>query len=257
MIRSFLRAALILNLATVCNAQMKAPSPVDIEEKLGQQIAMDVVLKDEMGADVTLRHLIDKPTILIFNYFKCPGICPVLIHNMVDVINKMPIEPGREYQLIAVSFDPTDTPELAREKKASYLNQLRRPFAPDAWHFLTGTAENTHAVADSAGFQYRQQGDMYAHPGAIILLTPMGTISRYLYGTSFVPSDVEMAVKQAAGSQVIPTVSKLLSFCYAYDPAGRTYVLSVTRLAGVATLIIVAIFAVSILWKKAKKKELS
>jgi protein SCO1 len=252
MIRNFLMAALILNIAMTGNAQMKTPPNVGIDEKLGKQVAMDVVLKDENGNDVTLRNLIDKPVVLMFNYFRCPGICPVLINNTVDVINRIQIEPGKDFRLIAVSFDPIDTPEIAREKKANYLNQVRRPFAPDTWHFLTGTAENTKAVADSAGFQYRKQGDMYAHPGAIILLTPKGIISRYLYGTSFVTADVEMAVKEAAGGQVIPTVSKLLSFCYAYDPAGRGYVLNVTRLAGSITLLIAAVFAILVLWRKIK-----
>jgi protein SCO1/2 len=216
---------------------------------------MDAVLKDENGADVTLRRLIDGPTILMFNYFRCPGVCPELIHNMVDVINRIPIEPGKDFKLIAVSFDPVDTPEIAREKKANYLNQVRRPFMPDAWHFLTGTAENTRAVADSAGFQYRQQGDMYDHPGAIILLTPKGIISRYVYGTGFVTADVEMAVKEAAGGHVVPTVSRMLSFCYTRDPAGRGYMLNVTRLAGVGTLLVAAVFAISVLWRRTKKRK--
>jgi len=241
-----------MNFAMTGNAQMKAPPNVGIDEKLGKQVAMDVVLKDENGVEVTLRSLIDKPTILMFNYFRCPGVCPELINNMVGVINRIQIEPGKDFRLIAVSFDPTDTPDLAREKKANYLNQMRRPFTPETWHFLTGTAENTKTVADSAGFQFSRQGDMFAHPGAIILLTPKGIISRYLYGTSFVPADVEMAVKGAAGSQIIPTVSRILSYCYTYDPAGRGYVLNVTRLAGIMTLLLAAIFAILVLRRRKK-----
>jgi protein SCO1/2 len=213
---------------------------------------MDTLLKDENGNDVTLRQLVDKPTILIFNYLRCPGICPVLISGMVEVINQMPLEPGKDFRLIAVSFDPTDTPDKAREKKANYLNQMRRPFPPDAWHFLTGNALNTKTVADSAGFNYRQQGDMYVHPGAIIVLTPQGIISRYLYGTSFLPADVAMAVQEAARGQVRPTISKMLSFCYTYDPEGRRYVFSVTRLFGVLILALVVVYAVFVLLKRAK-----
>jgi protein SCO1 len=256
MLRIILMAALILNFAAACNAQIKSPPDIGIDEKLGKQVSRDVVLKDENGNDITLRGLIDKPTILMFNYFRCPGICPVLINNMVEVINRIQMEPGKDFRLVAVSFDPADTPPLAREKKANYLNQMRRPFQPDTWHFLTGTAENTKAVADSAGFQFRKQGDMYAHPGAIILLTPEGIISRYLYGTSFVPADVEMAVKEAAGGQVIPTVSRLLSFCYTKDPAGRGYVLNVTRLVGAITLVVAAIIVLFFLRGRTKKREL-
>ncbi len=254
--RTLLSAVLFLTFSLTCGAQMKAPADIGIDEKLGAQVAMDTVLKDEDGNDVVLRRLIDKPTILIFNYFRCPGICPVLISNMVGVVNRMQLEPGRDFRLVAVSFDPTDTPELARGKKANYLNQMKRPFSPDAWHFLTGTAENTKAVADSAGFNYRRQGDMYMHPGAIIVLTPKGVISRYLYGTSFVPADVELAVKQAAGGQIIPTISRVLAFCYTYDPAGRKYVFNITRFVGAATLVLAAVFLILVLRKRSKTREL-
>jgi protein SCO1/2 len=253
--RILLMTVLIAGAAGQGNAQMKASADIGIDEKLGAQVALDTVLKDENANDVTLRQLVDKPTILIFNYFRCAGICPVLISNMVAVVNQMQFEPGGDYRLVAVSFDPTDTPELAREKKANYLNQMRRPFSPDAWHFLTGTAENTKTVADSAGFNYRRQGDMYVHPGAIIVLTPKGIISRYLYGTNFVPADVAMAVREAAGGQVVPTIARVLSFCYSYDPEGRGYVLNVTRLVGAVTLVLAAVFVFFVLRGKSKKKE--
>jgi protein SCO1/2 len=248
-------AVLALCFSVAGSAQMKTFSDVGIDEKLGAKVALDTALKDENGKDVTLRQLIDKPTILLFNYFRCPGICPVLISNMVQVVNKMNLNPGKDYRLIAVSFDPTDTPEKAVEKKANYLNQMKRPFSPDDWHFLTGSAENTRTVADSAGFNYHSQGDMYVHPGAIIVLTPEGVISRYLYGTSFVPADVEIAINEAAGGQVLPSISRVLSFCYVSDPQGRGRVFSVTRFAGAGTLVIAAVFIVFVL--RSKKNNLN
>jgi protein SCO1/2 len=256
-VRAFLASVIFLVFALTGQTQTKTSSDAGIDEKLGMQVAMDTVLKDENGNDVTLRQLIDKPTILIFNYFRCAGICPVLISNMVSVINRIQLDPGKDFRLIAVSFDPTDTPQMAREKKANYLNQLRRPLSPDAWHFLTGTEENTRIVADSAGFNYRRQGDMYIHPGAIIVLTPKGIISRYLYGTSFVPVDVAMAVDEAKGGRVIPTISKAIAFCFGYDPAGRGYVLNVTRLMGTVTLVLVGVFAIFFLRSKSRKKRQS
>jgi len=246
---------LVLCISVAGNAQMKTSADVGIDEKLGAKVALDTVLKDENGKDVALRQLIDKPTILFFNYFRCPGICPVLISNMVHVVNQMNLTPGNDYRLIAVSFDPTDTPEKAAEKKANYLNQMRRPFSPDDWHFLTGSAENTRTVADSTGFNYHPQGDMYVHPGAIIVLTPKGVISRYLYGTSFVPADVEIAIKEAAGGQVLPTVSRVLSFCYVSDPEGRGRVFSITRFAGAATLLLAGVFIVFVLVGKSRRKS--
>jgi protein SCO1/2 len=174
---------------------------------------------------------------------------------MVEVVNRMELEPGKDFKLAAISFDPRDTPEAARQKKANYLNQMRRPFRPEAWLFLTGSAQDTKAVADSAGFRYRREGDMYVHPGAIIVLTPEGVISRYLYGTDFLPADVAMAVREAARGQVRPTISKMLAFCYTYDPEGRGYVFSVTRLVGAMTLVLAGIFVVIVVWGKARKKK--
>jgi protein SCO1 len=247
MFQKILVCILLVIFALAGNAQMRTPSDVGIDEKLGSQVALDAVLKDENGKDATLRQYVDKPTILIFNYFRCPGICPVLINSVVDVVNRMQLEPGKEYRIVAVSFDHTDTPEMARQKKANYLNQMRRPFSPDNWHFLTGTAENVKAVADSAGFQYRQQGEMYVHPGAIMVLTPKGILSRYLYGTSFLAADVEIAVKEAAEGGVLPSISRVLAFCYVSDPQGRGRVFSVTRFVGAATLVIAGIFIVFVL----------
>jgi protein SCO1 len=252
--RKMLGIVLFLCFAMAGNAQMKARSDIGIDEKLGSPVALDVPLKDENGRDVTLRQYVDRPTILMFNYFRCPGICPVLINGLVDIVNKMQLEPGKDFRLIAVSFDPTDTPELASQKKANYLNQMRRPFSPDSWHFLTGPAENTKAVADSAGFNYRLQGDMYVHPGAIMVLTPKGVLSRYLYGTSFLQADVAMAVQEAAGGQVLPSISKVLAFCYVSDPEGRGRVFSITRFAGAATLVIAAVLLVFVFRGKSRKK---
>jgi protein SCO1/2 len=254
MARNIAGFILVLCCALPGKAQMKTPPDIGIDEKLGSQVALDTPLRDENGNDVTLRRYVDKPTILMFNYFRCPGICPVLINSLVDVVNRTDLEPGKDFRLVAVSFDPTDTPELAREKKANYLNQMKRPFSPDSWHFLTGTAENTRAVADSAGFNYRQERDMYVHPGAVMVLTPKGILSRYLYGTSFLPADVAMAVREAAGGQVLPSIARVLSFCYVSDPKGRDRVFSITRFAGAATLAIAAVFLVFILSGKSRKR---
>lgn len=235
-------------------AQTKSGSGVDVEEKLGEEVALDVPLKDENGNETTLRALVDKPTILIFNYFRCPGICPIILSSVVKVVNEMDLEPGKDYRLIAVSFDPTDTPEMALKKKANYLNMMRRPFPPDAWYFLTGTAENTKAVADSTGYVYQKQDDMYAHPGVIMVLTSKGVLSRYIYGTTYLPAEVAMAIREAAAGEVRPTISKVLSFCYSYDPEGRRYVFSITRLFGAAILALVAVFLIFVIFRKKKKK---
>jgi len=253
MVWRILALLVVLPCALSGNAQTRTSSDIGIDERLGSAVALDTPLKDENGNDVSLRRYVDKPTVLMFNYFRCPGICPVIINSMVDVINQMPLEPGKDYRLVAVSFDPTDTPELAREKKANYLNQIRRAFSPDNWHFLTGNPEAVRTVADSAGFKYLPTGDMFVHPGAVMVLTPEGRLSRYLYGTNYLPADVAMAVQEAKAGQVRPTISKMLSFCYITDPQGRGRVFSITRFLGAATLVLAGVFLIFILRSRKSK----
>lgn len=255
MTRIFLIVAFLLASELNGNAQKKTTIDIGVDEKLGSQVALDAILKDENGNDVTLRQLVDKPTILILNFFRCPGICPILINNMVEMVNRMELVPGKDFKLVALSFDPTDTPDMARRKKANYLNQMRKPFPPDAWHFLTGSEESIKAVADSTGYKFRKQGDMYMHPAAIMVLTPKGILSRYLYGTNYLPADVTLAIREAAEGQVRPTISRALSFCYTYDPDGRRYVFSVTRLAGAVILVFACIFVIFVLKGRAQKKK--
>jgi protein SCO1/2 len=252
MARLFSVWILFMIFALAGDAQTRTSSDIGIDEKLGARVAIGAALRDESGKPVTLRQYLDKPTILMFNYFRCPGICPVMINSMVDAVNRMQLEPGKDYRLIAVSFDPTDTPGLAREKKANYLNQMRRPFSPDSWHFLTGDPENVKVVTDSAGFKYLPQGDMYVHPGAVMVLTSEGRISRYLYGTNYLPAEVAMAVQEARAGQVRPSISRVLSFCYTYDPKGRTYVFNVTRIFGVITLAVAGIWLGLVLRQRKK-----
>ncbi len=232
-----------------------AAGDAGIEEKLGAQVALDVILKDEDGKDVTLRQLIDKPTILTLNYFSCSGICTPLLNGLADVINQISIEPGRDFQVITVSFDPKDTPAIAHQKRISYLNQMKRAFPPQAWHFLTGDAASTRAVTDSVGFHFRADGEQFVHPGAIMMLSAQGKVSRYMYGISFLPAEITLAVQEAAGGRVSPSVSKVLAFCYSYDPAGRRYVFSITRAGGAVILAFAGIFGIYLIWQGRSRKK--
>jgi len=247
--------AVILTVTLAAEAQRTANLEVGVDEKLGAQAAIDDVFKDENGNDVTLRRLITRPTILILNYFRCPGVCPILLTGMVDVINRIPLKPGEDFRVVAVSFDPTDTPQAARDKKTNYLNQIRRPFPPEAWHFLTGQPEAIKKLTSSVGYNFSPQKEMFMHPAATIVLTSKGVVSRYLYGTTFLPADVEMAIDEAAVGQVRPTISKVLSFCYSYDPEGRQYVFSITRLAGAVILALAGVFVIVAVIGRAKRKE--
>jgi protein SCO1/2 len=223
-----------------------------VDEKLGAPVALDSVLKDEDGNDVTLRQLIDKPTILTLNYFRCSGICTPLLNGLADALNQITLAPGTQFQVITMSFDPSDTPEVAHEKRINYLKEMTRPFPPSGWRFLTGSAQATKAVTDSVGFYFRATDYGFDHPGVIVALTPKGIVSRYMYGIAFIPADLQMALQEAASGQVRPSISRVLALCYSYDPQGKRYVLSVTRVGGAAVLLLAGIFVIVLLKGKAR-----
>ena len=246
-LRRMIPTSLCLALLLVCAAtglrglSANPGAAAGIEEKLGAPIALDAVLKAEDGTPVTLRQLINKPTILTLNYYRCGGICTPLLNSLADTLDHLGLRPSTDYQVITLSFDPHDTPEVASQKKSAYLARMKQPFPPDAWRFLTGDAQATRAVTDSAGFYFNSGESGFTHTGALIILTPQGRVSRYIYGINFLPADVQMALQEAAAGQVRPSAAKVLAFCYNYDPRSRRYVFNVTRLAGVITLLLAAV----------------
>jgi len=232
-----------------------APGEVGIDEKLGATIPLDLVLKDEEGNAVALRTLLDKPTILTLNFFRCTGICTPLLNGVVEVINQTEALPGKEYQIITVSFDDRDTPEIALGKRTNYLKQIQKPFPPSAWHFLTGEGAATKALCDAVGFKFKRQGDQFIHAGAIVFLSPKGQVTRYMYGTTFLPADFQMAVNEAAKGEVRPTIAKFLQFCFSYDPAGRRYVFSATRTSATVILLLAGGFLAYLTLKRPRGKN--
>jgi len=208
------------------------PEEVGIDEKLGQVIPLDLVLRDEDGKSVTLGSLIDRPTILTLNYFRCAGICSPQLNGVADTINRTDAQIGKHFRVLTVSFDERDTPEIAARKRSNYLQEVKRPIAPTDWRFLTGDAITTKKLADAVGFKFKAVGADFVHPGALMFLSPKGKVTRYMYGVTYVPADWEMAVQEASRGEVQPTINKWLKFCFSYDPAGRKYALNVTRVAG-------------------------
>lgn len=232
-----------------------SPGEVGIDERLGASVPLDLVLKDEEGKPVRLGDLIDKPTILTLNFFRCTGICTPLLNGVVETINQSPMIPGKDYQIITVSFDDRDTPEIALGKRTNYLKQINKPFPPTAWHFLTGDSATTKALTDSVGFKFKRQGDQFIHAGAIIFLSPKGKVTRYMYGITFLPADVQMAVIEAAKGEVRPTINKWLRFCFSYDPAGRGYVFSVTKAGATIVLLLAGAFLAYLVIKGPRRRD--
>jgi len=253
-----LLALLLLCVPPHSDAQQQAPAvapgEVGVEEKLGLTIPLEIQLKDEEGKPVTIGSIVDRPVILTLNYFRCAGICTPLLNGVVEMLNEIPLAPGKDFKVITVSFDDRDTPDIAFRKRINYLKQMERPFPPDAWRFLTGDAASTRKLCDAVGFTFKQQGNDFIHAGVIVLLSPKGMITRYMYGVTFLPADVEMAVREAAKGLPQPTVNKFLQFCYSYDPQGRRYVLDITRIVGAGMLLVGAAVAV-VLFLRSRRRS--
>ena len=237
------------------DATLIKPEEVGIDEKLGQTIPLDSVLRDEDGHSVMLRSLIDRPTILTLNYFRCAGICSPQLNGVAETINRTNAEVGRQFRVITISFDDRDTPEIASRKRTNYLQEVKRPISPADWRFLTGDATTTRKIADAVGFKFKRVGDDFVHPGALMFLSPKGLLTRYMYGITYVPADWEMAVQEAARDEVQPTINKWLKFCFSYDPSGRRVALNITRIAGTFILGAAMAFAIVLIVKGKRMKS--
>ena len=231
-----------------------SPEEVGINEHLGATIPLDLVLKDEDGKPVTLRQLIDKPTILTLNYFRCAGICTPQLGGVAEVANRTQAIPGQDFQIITVSFDERDEPEVAAQKRTNYLAEIKRPFPPAAWRFLTGPSTTTKALADAVGFKFKRVNDDFVHAAAIIFISPKGQITRYMYGVTYLPADLQLAAQEAARGEAQPTINKFLKFCFSYDPIGRKYVLNTTSI-GATVIILAALVLVFVLTRRGRKTK--
>lgn len=233
---------------------------IGVDEKLGNNIPLDVTFNDEDGNPVTLRKLITGPTVLALVYYNCPGICNPLMFELANVMNKSDLEPGYDYNVIAISIDKFENPEKATIKKKEMLSGFDKEISPDSWKFLTGSEENIKAVTNSAGFYFKREGTELRHAGTLIFLDKNGKICRYLFpsytenhGYGILPFDFKMAVIETSESKVTPTVARFLRFCFSYDTEGQKYALNITRISGAAILLFVGIFLLIIKLKPKKK----
>jgi len=227
---------------------------IGIVEKLGETIPLDLKFINEKNDTVTLGSLINKPTILSFVYFDCPGLCSPLLDGVADVISKMDLSLGKDFDIITISFNTKDTPEKARIKKLNFVQKIKEKDRA-SWTYLTGELGNIQKITEAAGFRYKPTGLDFAHPSTIIMLSPKGKITRYLYGITYLPFDVKMAVVEAQKGQARPTSSKIFDYCFAYDPQSRGYTLQFTRLLGSFTLIIGLFFVAYLLISSRKKSS--
>lgn len=217
---------------------------IGIEEHLGTMVPLDVELYDERGYLTPLSTVITKPTIVTFVYFRCPGICSPLLTELSRMVDQVDLELGKDYQIVTISFDHREKPDMAASKKESYLSAMHRRVDPAGWRWFTGDSASIRRLTDAAGFYFKREGNDWIHAGALIVLSPAGKVTRYVNGVQYLPFDVKMAVLEAAEGRTGPTIAKLLTFCYSYDPESRSYALNVTRIAGVVTVVLVLAFVV-------------
>ena len=223
---------------------------VGLDQRLGEQVPLDLPFRDESGRSVTLRDFVhDKPVILSLAYYECPMLCTLVLNGMVRALRTLSFDPGKEFEIVTVSFNPADTPELARAKKATYVDAYRRDGADRGWHFLTGDAPAIERLARAVGFRYTYvpAEKQFAHAAAIMVLTPDGTLARYFYGVEYAPRDLRLGLVEAADRKIGSPVDQLMLYCYAYDPATGKYgaiAMRLVRIGGIATMLALGGFIV-------------
>jgi protein SCO1/2 len=224
----------------------KALNGVGIDQKLNEQLPLDLVFKNEHGESVKLGDYFGKkPVMLSLVYYQCPMLCNQVLNGMVTAFKVMNFQPGQEFEVVTVSFDPRETATLAAAKKSTYVNYLpeaRRANANGGWHFLTGDEANIKRLTDAVGFRYHFDNatNQFAHGSAIYVTTPAGKLARYFYGIEYAPRDLRFGLIEAADNKIGSPVDQLMLYCFHYDPATGRYgavVMNIMKAGGVLTLI--------------------
>ena len=230
---------------------------VGIEQRLGEKLPLDARFRDEQGREVELgSYFGDKPVVLALVYYECPMLCSMELKGLVRSIRTLSLDVGADYEILTVSFDPGELPELAAKAKQEYVKSYGRAGAADGWHFLTADAENIRRLTEAAGFsyRYRPETDDYSHASALMVVTPGGTLSQYFYGVDYPPRDLRLALVEASEGRIGSIIDQVLLFCFRYDPAMGRYtlvVMNVIRALGIATVLAI----VGFLWFSLRRER--
>src|SRR5438093_4863131 len=232
------------NVGQPASGMPKILQGVGFRPELNAQMPLDASFKDETGKDVRLGDYLhtQKPVLLAFVYYGCPMLCTQLEQGVVGSLRMLSFNPGRDYEVVFVSFDERDTPEMAAAKKNTAMDHFRRKETAAGWHFLTGSKESIAAVTNSANFHFNfdAKNNLFAHASGIMLLTPEGRISRYFYGVEFPGRDMRLGLVDASAGKIGSPIDHVLLFCYHYDPSTARYsasILKIIRLGGVLTIL--------------------
>ncbi len=253
MTRVALRALLLLALSAVTTQADEGALPsslqkVGFDQHLGEQVPLEVAFKDEAGRTVTLGDYFNhgRPVILVLAYFRCPQLCSEILNGLTRARLEMNLDLGSEFEVVTVSFDSRETPDMAAAKKKSYVERYARPGAGVGWHFLTGNDESIARLTKAVGFRYSYDAkhDQFAHASGIMVLTPGGTLARYFYDVHFAPRDLRLGLVEASSGRVGSPVDQILLYCFHYDPTDGKYgvtIMNVVRLGGVLTVLGIAL----------------
>ena len=231
------------NAGPAASAMPAALQDVGFSPPLNGPMPLDLFFRDETGRSVRLREYFgQKPVVLAFVYYRCPMLCDQVEQGVVGVLRMLSFNPGRDYEVVFISFDSRETPEMAAEKKKKALAHFRRPEADSGWHFLTGSRESVEAATKAANFRFSfdAKNNLFAHASGVLLLTPDGRISRYFYGVEYPGRDMRLGLVDASAGKIGTPMDHVLLFCYHYDPTAATYsasILRIIRLAGVLTIL--------------------
>ena len=243
--------------------QSKLPEGLDgvgIEQRLDQAVPPDLTFVDDTGKQVRLGDYFgSRPVILVLAYFRCPMLCTQVLNGVADRLRYVRLEPGKDFEIVCVSFDPSDTPVMAAAKKASYIEHYNRPEAADAWHFLTGDQKSIDQLTRAVGFNYRfdPQKSQFAHGSTVMLVTPSGRLSRYFMGLAYSARDLQLGLIEASHGQIGSPVQQIMLYCFSFDGASGKYTLSIINLvrAGGAITVFLLCCTFFVAWRRSRHHQ--
>jgi protein SCO1/2 len=238
------------------------PAPlreIGFDQHLNARLPLNTPLRDEAGRAARLGDYFGKrPVVLVFAYYDCPMLCTLAINGLSSALNVLSLNPGADFEIVTVSFDPRDTPATATAKKARYLERYKRADAEIAWHFLIGDQKAIERLTKAAGFRYAWDAEtkQFAHPTGVIVLTPDGRLARYLFGIEYGPRDLRLAIVEASSGKIGSPVDSLLLYCYHYDPMTGRYgfvIMRAMRIAGATTVLALGGFIFAMVRKERRR----
>lgn len=264
-------ALMVALMATTASAQLTKEPPVkllppnlsdvSIHQQLNHPIPLDAQFKDDTGKTIKLGDYFGhgRPVILNLVYYECPMLCGEALNGLTATLRMLKLNVGDDFDVVTLSFDTREGPELAHKKKQAYIERYGRPGAAQGWHFLTGDQQNVKAVADAVGFHYKwdEKSQQWAHATAIMIVTPDGRLAQYYYGVEYPPKDVRLGLVQASQNKIGNLVDEVLLYCYHYDPRTGRYgavIMNIMRLAGVVTMTLLGGFLIVMFRKDRKGK---